>query len=324
MSPAKSTLKHLLFLLALVVAALFLKPTKPASASGQTVNPVLGDISFETKFGRRPDATTDNELRIRTHLEYAEKLLRQKDASALPLALQEKRQQALDRLHDYWTAGRFPRNYDYAAQRKPCFIDRDGTICAVGYLVEQTAGRAVAEQINQLHQYDELLAMNDQRVEEWVRTSGLTKEECAMIQPTYGPEPVVTYNHIKPWYGATSALLGGTSVAANTINGIQLINGGGNKTAPAIGLITGVSQVVLGSGVLLTRGRSFGVPERVNESETILSMLNIGLGTATAGLSAWNLFTKCPPKDKLTTWNVYSYPTRTHDTGLAFSLTRRF
>ena len=175
---------------------------KSSFDKSQWVNLILGDISYESEFGHKPDATTDNNLRIRTHLEYVENLLRNKNVSDLSTDLQTQRNHLLDLLHDYWTNGIFPKNYDYADQRKPCFIDKDGTICAVGYLLEQTTSRQVADEINSKHKYDELLAMNNSIVDNWVLTSGLTKEECAMIQPTYGgctdPEspcynPMATY-----------------------------------------------------------------------------------------------------------------------------------
>src|SRR5690606_4507495 len=104
-------------------------------------------------------------------------------------AEQQNRMYLLNLLRQYRTAGVFPRNYEYAGRRLPCFIDGDGRICAVGYLIEQTAGRAVAEEINSRHKYEEVLAMNDPAIDEWVSNSGLTKEECAMIPPTYGYVP---------------------------------------------------------------------------------------------------------------------------------------
>ena len=154
--------------------------------NGQTINPLIGDVSFVTKFGYQPDATTNEDLRIQTHLAYVENLLRQKDVSNLTPELQQKRSHVLDLLHQYWSAGKFPRNYDYKDVRKSCFIDKDKTICAVGYLVEKTAGRNVAEAINSNHKYDFIYEMNDALVDSWIANSGLTKDECAMIQPDYG------------------------------------------------------------------------------------------------------------------------------------------
>ncbi len=149
------------------------------------VNPLIGDISFLEKFGRMPDATTDEDLRISTHFEYVEAYLRSKEVPNLSPQQRCNREKALDDLHAYRIAGIYPRNHDYPGQRRPCFIDQDNRICGVGYLVEQSVGRSVAEEINRNHQYDRLLAMNDALVDAWIAKSGLTKAECAMIQPTY-------------------------------------------------------------------------------------------------------------------------------------------
>jgi hypothetical protein len=316
-------MKNLTIICTLTVATLFLGCNKSSVDKSQLVNPLLGDISYESKFGHKPNATTDNNLRIRTHLEYVENLLRNKDVSELSVDLQTKRNHLLDLLHYYWTKGAFPKNYDYAGQRKPCFIDKDGTICAVGYLVEQTTSRQVADYINSKHKYDELLAMNNSTVDNWVLKSGLTKEECAMIQPTYGQTPVYSNNHITPEYGISSSLLGGLNLSLNTLNGIQIGKGTTNKTVPIIGLITGAGQIALGSAMFPKEIIGLGT-NYTNESQKILSMVNIGLGTTTMILSACNLITNRKPKDKLTKWNIYSFPTQDNNTGIAFSLTRKF
>lgn len=321
-------MKNLTIIFTITVATVFLGCNKSSVDKSQMVNPLIGDISYESKFGHKPDATTDNNLRIRTHLEYVEHLLRSKDISDLSADLQIKRNHLLDLLHDYWVNGVFPKNYDYTDQRKPCFIDKDGTICAVGYLVEQTTSRQVAENINSKHKYDELLAMNNQTVDNWVLTSGLTKEECAMIQPTYGSTPVDTYNdtynRISPAYGISSSIIGGLNLSLNTVNGIQIGKGTTNKTVPTIALITGAGQIVLGSAMFPKEQMAWGGTNYTNESQKTLSMVNIGLGTTTMILSAWNLITNRKPKDKLTAWNFYSFPTQDNNTGMAFSLTRRF
>jgi hypothetical protein len=83
----------------------------------------------------------------------------------------------------YIERGEFPRNHEVQG-RRPHFIDDDGRICAVGYLIEKTAGRATAEAINREHEWD---FIGDIRgIEAWVRASGLTVDELAMIQPSYG------------------------------------------------------------------------------------------------------------------------------------------
>ena len=317
-------MKNLTIILTISVATIFLAFNKTLVDKSQLVNPILGDFSYESKFGHKPDATTDDNLRIITHLEYIENLLRSKDVSNLSAELKTKRKHLLDLLHNYWTNGIFPKNYDFADQRKPCFIDKDGTICAVGYLVEQTTSRQVADEINSKHKYDELLAMNNQIVDKWVLTSGLTKEECAMIQPAYGPTPVYSNNYISPAYGISSSIIGGLNLSLNIINGIQLGKGTTNKTVPIIGLITGAGQIALGFAMFPKEQMTWGGSSYTNESQKTLSMVNIGLGTTTMILSAWNLINNRKPKDKLTKWNIYSFPTQNNNTGIAFSLTRRF
>ena len=192
----KPTLKKITsFTFLLVFSFLLLSAwsTGPAPSNGpsttekkHTINPVIGDISFTSKFGIMPSDITDENLRISTHFEYVLDLLRQKDVSNLSPEQMASRAQLIELLDEYRCAGKFPRNYDYVGERKPCFIDKDNTICAVGYLVEQTVNRQTAEYINSKFKYEEVLGMHDDVLDKWISTSGLSKEEVAMIQPTYG------------------------------------------------------------------------------------------------------------------------------------------
>lgn len=310
-------------LLVLVFSVLLFSSNTIPTNHLQTVNPVVGDISFVEKFGYYPNANTDNELRIKTHLEYAENLLRNKDVTHLTPQLQRNRKLMLDLLHDYWTNGIFPKNYDYTDQRKPCFIDKDGTICAVGYLVEQTAGRDIAEQINTKFKYSEVLAMDDEMVDNWIAQSGLTKEECATIQPSYG-NPIYYYynnNYISPTYGITSAVFSGVNITLSAVNMMQIGMGSNGKHVPIIGMISGGFQVAYGAVML---PQDFGISYANNESQKILSCVNIGIGTTTMMLGAWNLIDNNKQQEKLTSWNIYSLPVENNNTAVGFNLTRKF
>jgi hypothetical protein len=68
-------MKNFTLIFTIAVAALFSGCNKSSVHKSQLVNPLLGDISYETRFGYKPDETTDDNLRIRTHLEYVENLL---------------------------------------------------------------------------------------------------------------------------------------------------------------------------------------------------------------------------------------------------------
>ena len=86
-------------------------------------------------------------------------------------------------LHAYLQVGIFPQNAAPDGQHYPCFINGAGRICAVGYLMAQTAARA-AERINQRFQYRNLLDMHDDTLGRWVTQSDLSLADCALIQPT--------------------------------------------------------------------------------------------------------------------------------------------
>lgn len=171
-------LRHTTLLLLFISSFLVAKNPK-------SINPIIGDQSYFMKYGVLPNDQTNDHDRIQTHLAYAEFLMRTTDVSHLSPEENTKRNHTLDLLHEYWTRGQFPMNADYASERQPCFIDDNGTICAVGYLVEQTAGRNVAELISERHLYQTILEMKDPILDEWVQSSGLTLEECAIIQPSY-------------------------------------------------------------------------------------------------------------------------------------------
>lgn len=159
---------------------------QPAAAALQrSVNAVLGDRSYVHTFGHLPGPEAHETLRIQTHLAYVERQLRRHTPREIPVSLHAQRRQLLDFLHQYWTVGVFPSQNAYAG-RRPHFIDAQGRLCAVGYLIAQSAGRGLAERINARYRYAYLPEMQMPELESWVASSGLTGRELAMIQPTYG------------------------------------------------------------------------------------------------------------------------------------------
>lgn len=157
-----------------------------AQSQPDPVNSILGDSSFLWKHGRFPGPNDTDYDRVMAHLEYAEYRIRQATPDDCPPEIAARRFELLDHLRDYRMAGAFPLNYE-RADRRPCFIDSVGRICAVGYLVEQTAGRELAEKINEEYKYAYVMEMQAPEIESWMNTTGLKVEEFAMIQPYYGP-----------------------------------------------------------------------------------------------------------------------------------------
>ncbi len=151
----------------------------------ETINPVVGDQSFVERFGRAPNASDSESLRITTHLAWVEAELRGADTDHLNDAQTEERARLLDALSDYRERGVFPINNEVAG-RRPRFVDHEGTRCAVGHLLEVTEGQEAVMAINESHEWDLLLEMDAPALRAFANESGFTLVELAMIQPTYG------------------------------------------------------------------------------------------------------------------------------------------
>jgi len=143
---------------------------------------IIGDGDFNQV---RPEYPTDPATEYRNHtlrLQYIESMLRNRDVGAMSADLRAARAENLDRLHDYWVRGQFPLNYEHPKAWEPCFIDGKGAICAVGYLVEQSEGRAVAEKIDSRYHFATIKQIDAPELAQWIAHSGLTKAEVVTIQ----------------------------------------------------------------------------------------------------------------------------------------------
>lgn len=242
-------------------------PASPAGTSVQPVNAVIGDRSFRATFGEAPDRTTDETLRLRTHLAYVEGLLRARDVGHLSPEQRQRRSTLLDRLRDYWLRGVFPSN-DYRPGRTSVFIDGEGRLCAVGHLIATSAGRGAARQINERFQLALIREMDAPAVERWAERNGFTPRELAMIQPTYDYQESDT----QPVEWASMAMTGATAF----LNGYLL--GTDRPSALAAG------------GGVLTGGWStlFGVAASAGGSDH--GVVHLALGGASFALGSWSFF----------------------------------
>lgn len=130
---------------------------------------------------------TEQEL-IRQHLQQVEKLLRSRSTTHLSPAQKANREKHLNTLHQYWQAGRFPKN-TFHKERRPYFIDIFNTYCAVGYLMQQSGADAMARDINRNQNFSYLRDIRHPGLGEWVKASGLSLDELALIQPSYSCYP---------------------------------------------------------------------------------------------------------------------------------------
>ena len=280
-------------LLAAFVTAIFGGGNMPTSnANKDLVNPIIGNQSYLEAFGTQPDANSDNQTRVFTHLKYAENLLRSRDVSHLSAEKQQRRTQLLNLLRDYYTAGKFPKNKDYPSERRPRFIDDEGTICAVGYLVEKTAGLKTAQAINAKHQYDAIMDMDMPELDAWIAQSGLTREECAIIQPTYKRVVPVTGKTL--WISGANMTFNGAMIG---LNASEIGRGSASKLFPSIGLATGAWQFTYGAtSYRKSQASSFYYNDYTQVN--IVAFTNMGVGLLTMGVSAFNFFHSPSKKDK--------------------------
>lgn len=172
-----------------------LPPGAEARGFVEGANHHLGDSGFLAARGRPPRASVDEAERTKDHLSYVRAWLGGRPATRPDR--EARRAELLGYLDEYIVRGATPRN-DHLPWRNPVFIDDAGRICAVGYLIERSSGRAAAEAIAARHRYDYLedIAAAMPEVAAWVEASGLTLEELASIQPGYTAPMVERW---KPW-----------------------------------------------------------------------------------------------------------------------------
>ncbi|CAG0926524.1 hypothetical protein PLCT1_00065 [Planctomycetaceae bacterium] len=99
-------------------------------------------------------------------------------------SLQEARSQRIADLEAYANAGVFPQNDVFGAMT-PVFVDRRNVPCAVAHLMRKAGAPDLVEEVRQKNNLVRLWELKEGPVLAWILTSGLTHEECALIQPSY-------------------------------------------------------------------------------------------------------------------------------------------
>lgn len=141
---------------------------------------------------------------IQAHLLAVERRLREDTPAYLAPSLRARRLALLDRLHAYTLAGRYPHNHQISDPhpravpvpdgfqgdphdlRTPVFIDAHGTPCAVADLALWSGAVDLAQEIVAHENTAWLLEMRTPGLAAWQATTGLSLEELAEIQPSYG------------------------------------------------------------------------------------------------------------------------------------------
>lgn len=144
----------------------------------------FGLSTVATSRAQPTDWTTMERARIQRHLSAVEARLRTVDTRHLDADERAAREAALDRLHEYWSAGVFPHN-DYLNGRTPVFIDRAGRACAMGDLLIETGHQTEAETIAARENLARVVDIQSVDLAPWLEAHGLTLAEAQAIQPSY-------------------------------------------------------------------------------------------------------------------------------------------
>jgi hypothetical protein len=127
---------------------------------------------------------------VQSHFRAVLQLLRAKPARGLDPAQREVRRLLLDELEAYAARGVFPQNRSFPGERRPTFIDIDGTLCAVAHLMDLSGESALARSIAARANFASVGELvDDPRVVTWLRTAGFIPEEIALVQPSYCDVP---------------------------------------------------------------------------------------------------------------------------------------
>jgi len=99
--------------------------------------------------------------------------------------LAHNRRQQIERIRDYMNRGLFPLNEGQSPDAVPVFVDRHGTHCAVAHLMRSDGKDTEIAQIATTNNLVRIRDVHGGSMLQWIRSSGLTQEEVAMVQPAY-------------------------------------------------------------------------------------------------------------------------------------------
>jgi hypothetical protein len=96
--------------------------------------------------------------------------------------LLDRREKMIDRLHDYRTREDFVRNPDPAGGRGHFILDGRGKPCPLASVIIDSGRRDLVEEAARTNNSVKVADLTDGPILAWILRSGLTQEECVMIQ----------------------------------------------------------------------------------------------------------------------------------------------
>ena len=182
--------------------------------------------------------------RLQAHFDSVDAELRHAGARRLTPDQGKVRATLVGWLRDYRAAGVFPQNDRFPDKAMPFFRDSRGVLCAMAYLIDRSGRGDLVERVASTRNNAFIPDLaNDPDVRSWLDSAGLSVEEAARIQPTYGPVPEVPEDEaVSADYALTSIAVSGASLATIGLNLIAP-----TKATGWAGVIAGAAAVIAGA-----------------------------------------------------------------------------
>jgi hypothetical protein len=182
--------------------------------------------------------------RLRAHFDSVDRELRARDVSHLSTGQRAMRATLIAWLGDYRNAGVFPENDKFPDRAVPFFRDSHGTLCAMAYLIDRSGGSDIVDHVAKTRNNAFIRELTGERaLVSWLEESGLSVDEAARIQPTYGGFPLIVENNdrVTTSYALLSMGLGGASLGSLGVNLFAP-----SRASGGVGLVTGIATIIAG------------------------------------------------------------------------------
>ena len=182
--------------------------------------------------------------RLQAHFDSVDRELRAQPIAALSTAQRSARAQLTEWLREYRNAGDFPVNEDFPERATPFFRDRHAHLCAMAYLLTRSGRGDVVDEVANSRNKARVHDLADMPVlTAWLDSVGLSVDEAARIQPSYGgPPPVGSRPEASAGYTISSVVASSAAVVTAVLNAVAP-----SRKAGWAGVVTGAAATVLGA-----------------------------------------------------------------------------
>jgi len=217
--------------------------------------------------------------RLERHFDSVDVELRSRDVSRMTVSQKTNRAKLVSWLRDYRAADVFPQN-DRFMEPTPFFRDKDGVLCAMAYLIDRSGRSDIVDKVAATRNNAYIRELiDDPALVSWLNDWGLSAEEAARIQPSYGggiPDDPPEDDAVDRDFALASVALGAASVGTTTWNVLKP-----SYLSGFLGVIAGTASIITGANYL-------DDDEYGDGSKPVASVV-IGLGAVSVGAGIYGI-----------------------------------